>query len=882
MSTGESQKWRRGCAAVLALLAVGLALTCSVTGARWIDTSFPGFFVMANRVVASVSLPHWPVARYSQIYQQAVVAVNGQPVTTAEELYALVRHLPPGSSVTYTLEKDGQTYQLTLPSLSFTREDYILLFIPYLLSGLALALIGIGAWFLKPTAAASQALFIGGLAGGVFALTGVDLYGPAWFFRLHVLGEAFFPASLLVHLTLVFPVDRFRRYRTVLLAVPYVVAGVLAAVYELFLYQPAAYSVIHNLCMIYAGIGGVMLLSGVTWDYYTADSYLTRQRVRVILLGFLGGFAFPAAVMFASGITGGGVAVNYAGFTAFLFLLSLGYAIVKHDLFEIDALLKQGVYYLTLTALITLGYVALLAALNFTLRSSAFIYFHIFPLVFTLAVVFFLNPIKDSLQRVVDRVFFRLRYNPRKVLEATSAALVSTLSLEEILSFIWHTIGETLGVQQGGIFLLVAEKEQYVMAYPRTEAAWALPVGHPLIGAMSQWERVCSLENLPIRAGEGFQPQDADRGELARLGAQLATPLTFEGELIGFIVLGEKISRAFFTADDLDFLRTLANQSALSIANALAYQEIQTLNAALEKKVEERTQELAHANEELHVSLEQLERAYRQLQHSQESLFRTEKMAVLGRLSAGIAHEVNTPLGASLTSLKLLGELVEEYAASLGDPTVSTQDHRDIAADMNRLVRATHQWLEKTAAHIRSLKLHTRTLPQGEAQPFSVLQVIEDTRLLLSHRLRLSQCALVVSCTVSEPIVQGDPSNLGQVLTNLIVNAIDAYKDMDGGAIHVEVVAARDSLEVRVRDRGCGIPRENIERIFEEFFSTKPIGEGTGLGLLIARDIVTNFFGGTIAVESSIPGQGSVFTLRLPWSGREGKSPLSEPHPFRL
>src|SRR5262249_57160323 len=101
----------------------------------------------------------------------------------------------------------------------------------------------------------------------------------------------------------------------------------------------------------------------------------------------------------------------------------------------------------------------------------------------------------------------------------------------------------------------------------------------------------------------------------------------------------------------------------------------------------------ARANEELQLALEQLGQAYRQLQRSQESLFRVEKMAALGRLTAGIAHETNTPLGASLTSLKLLGELVEEYSSSVEDPTVSTQDHREIAADMRHLLGITQQWL---------------------------------------------------------------------------------------------------------------------------------------------------------------------------------------------
>ena len=855
--------WRKGCAGALLLTVFGLAITCSVTSFRWVNTPFPGFFVMANRVVASISLPHWPVALHNQVYQHTVVAVNGQSLETPEELYTLVRQLPPGSPFTYTLEKDGHTSQITLPSLVFTSKDYVLLFVAYVFNGLALACISIGVWFLKPKDLASQALFTLGLAAGCWALTAADLYSPYWFFRLHVLCEAFFPAGF-VRLALIFPVDRLRRFRSVFLQVPYLVALILVAAYQWFLYQPAAYSLIHNLCTIYAAIGLLMLLGGVIWDYATTALPLVRQRIRVILLGFLGGFAFPAGLILLSGLTGGAVPVNYAAFTAFLCPLSLGYAIVKHDLFEIDALLKRGVYYLTLTAVLTFSYLVLLALLNFTVQSSEFAQSSLFPLLFTFIVVLVLNPLKDVLQRGVDRVFFRLRYNPKKVLAATSASLASTLHLEDILPLIWRTINETVGVQQGGVFLLARNTGHYVPTYPPRDHVPALPIEHPLITRVQEKGRVLSLYDLPDTPPASEQP-GGSRQDLEDLGAQLLVPFTFKGDLIGLLALGNKESGAFFSADDIDFLHTLANQSALSIANALAYQEIHTLNTSLEQKVKERTKALAHTNTELQLSLTRLEQAYRDLEHSQENLLRAEKMAALGRLTAGIAHEMNTPLGASLTSIKLVQELVEEYKESIGDPEVGAHDHQEIAAEMDKLVRTTQQWMEKAASHIRSLKLHTRDLQRGEERAFSVLQIIEDTRLLLSHRFRLSQCVLSVSCHSPDPVLYGDPGKLGQVLTNLIVNAIDAYKDVERETkeICLEVREDEHMLDIRVSDQGCGIPRENMDKIFEEFFSTKQLGEGTGLGLPIAKNIVTNFFNGTISVES-VPGQGSEFLLRFP------------------
>jgi DNA-binding response OmpR family regulator/anti-sigma regulatory factor (Ser/Thr protein kinase) len=340
--------------------------------------------------------------------------------------------------------------------------------------------------------------------------------------------------------------------------------------------------------------------------------------------------------------------------------------------------------------------------------------------------------------------------------------------------------------------------------------------------------------------------------------------------------------KRLITSDRLQILNLLLStyETALQKNRELveAQDELRALNEQLEAKVEERTaalraeiterkraeEALARANTELQRSLEQQEQAYRNLQRSQENLIQAEKMAALGQLAAGIAHEMNTPLGASMTSLKLIQELVAEYQASIDDPETGAQDHREIAAEMAELVHSIQQWLEKTTLYIRSLKLHTRNLQQAEERVFSVRQVIEDVGLLLSHHLRLSQCSLSVCCAASDPMLYGDPGKLGQVLTNLMVNAIDAYKDTgrERGEVRVEVGEDGDFLQIRVKDQGCGIAPESREKIFDEFFSTKPPGEGTGLGLPIARDIVSNFFAGTISVESA-PGEGSTFILRL-------------------
>jgi|GEM_PF-874619 len=856
------------CAAALAGAVIALTAICAVTSSRWIGRTFPGFFVMENGVVASVSLPDWPAAP-CEIFQHAVVTVNGVRVTNANEIYAVVRRLPVGANITYTLRQGDKRSQVVQPSRTFRYEDYFLIFPPYLLSGLALSLIGIAIWWLAPEASASKALLLGGLSGGLFAITAADLYSPAHFFRLHILGEAFFPASLLIHLALVFPADRFHRRRTLLIALPYAIAAALGAVYEIYLYRPAIYSLVHNLCMIYAGLGGVVLLGAVSWDYFTSDSHQVRQRVRVLLLGLLAGFAFPGALMFYSGMIGGGAPVNYAAYTVFFFPLSVGYAIVKHDLFEIDRMLKSGVYYLALTATLILGYLGFLTIFDLILHASHFAHSLWFSLLFISAIAMLLNPIRNFLQGTIDRVFFRLHYDPRKVLESSSAALTSTLQLNDILSLICRTIDATVAVNRCTILLFKETSAGYVDAHPLDENVPPLAVDHPLVRILkSRKGHVFSSEDAPA-SGVLDEAEIGARRELEERAAALAVPLAVRDDLLGIMLLGRKKSGAFFSDDDVKLLGALANQSALSIANARAYNEIETLNAALERRVDQRTQELAQSNADLRLSVAQLGRAYRDLQQSQAKLTRAEKMAALGRLAAGIAHEMNTPLGASMTSLKLIQDMVEEHRDTLGEQDAGRADNFAHADEIARLVSATRQWIDRAATHIRSLRANTRDPEREESRFFSVREIVEQIRPLVAHRLRLAQCTLVITSEPPEPALYGPPGKLGQVLTNLVVNAIDAYagSGVKGGEVAVGLSGEKEFALITVSDRGCGIAPEHLDRIFEEFFSTKPSGEGGGLGLSITRDIVSSCFGGSVSVES-VFGQGSRFILRIPTAPR--------------
>ena len=164
-----------------------------------------------------------------------------------------------------------------------------------------------------------------------------------------------FPACLM-HLAVVFPRNRVRRARVLWLAAPYFVSAVLAGAYEVLLSHPGAYSVIHNLCMLYAGLACLVLIGSTVWHYATSTLQCVRQQIRVAMLSCLSAYGLPAVLMLASGLVGGSVSVNYIGFTAFLFPLALGLVILQRDLSRIEVVLRRGTYALSALLLIALAY----------------------------------------------------------------------------------------------------------------------------------------------------------------------------------------------------------------------------------------------------------------------------------------------------------------------------------------------------------------------------------------------------------------------------------------------------------------------------------------------------------------------------------------------
>jgi DNA-binding LacI/PurR family transcriptional regulator/signal transduction histidine kinase len=247
----------------------------------------------------------------------------------------------------------------------------------------------------------------------------------------------------------------------------------------------------------------------------------------------------------------------------------------------------------------------------------------------------------------------------------------------------------------------------------------------------------------------------------------------------------------------------------------------------------------------------------------QRQLLLSEKMAGIGRLTAGIAHEMNTPLSAVRSALEEAKKLAEEYRDSIGDPEVTSEDHQAIAADIIKSLDLSRRAAEKASAFVRSIKSQTRDMGSRDKHGLDVATVLEETVLLLSHASR--ECGVPIKLELRErplPLL-GISDRLSQIVTNLLVNALDACQGIPGAAVRLTAWMDDDGVRIDVSDDGCGIPEEHLQKIFEPLFTTKPVGKGTGLGLAIIHDLMESDFAGTIHVESVV-GKGTTFHLLFP------------------
>lgn len=565
---------------------------------------------------------------------------------------------------------------------------------------------------------------------------------------------------------------------------------------------------------------------------------IQKNKLKYVFIGF-GALTLLTSL---TSLTVWGVPIYPAGAFGFIPLLVFAAGVFRYDLLDMGQMIRKGILYATLTALLAAVYILVAVTLQTLFKELRLGDSYLFPLVLVAVIVLLSGPLKNRLQGVLERILTKGRYDYRQTLRHVSQTIATVLDKAKITRLLEETIIDAMQVQNCLLFQVDPVDGRYrAVAQAGHRVAMAqgamLAADAHLVQYLNRDDRPVLKQQLLGAKPDGVIEQVLT--QLVRLGGEVALPMRFKGALKGFLVMGEKHSGEIFTAEDMDLLEPLCHQSAVAIENAHAYQALRKLNRTLEERVAERTRDLRAA-------LEEKER-------SQEQLIRSESLAAIGLLVAGVAHELNNPLASATSLLQSTVEDLRQW-----DPRRPVEEDLidDLAFADKELARA-----KSIVASLLGLARQTQTYEES----VDINRVVRDTLRVLYNQYKHTPLNIVQALDEHLPLLRGNFANLGQVVLNIIQNAIQAVADPDGKIVlTTEYDSERRQAIFRCQDNGPGIAAAIRHDVFKPFFTTKPVGQGTGLGLYICHQIVQKH-SGTIALEAAEP-RGTVVVVRLPVS----------------
>jgi class 3 adenylate cyclase len=552
------------------------------------------------------------------------VEINGQRFSDLAQFRALMRRAL-GAENVYRIERGGSRIDVTIRNapIGFKRAFYKsgLLF----LLGLGYALIGILVFLMKPHARSSWIFFLFTAVMGMFIsfLYKISTMTPAWLETVHIFIYTFMPATL-AHLTLAFPQERLvlkRRPWTQL--VPYLLSLALFACARVLtpniMDAPRAVMIA---VMAWVALSVVLFLASCLQLRMTTTSDIVRLRARMILLGFAIAASVPLLDFVSSVLFGVYLLPDFNLYLPFfiVFPAFVGYSIVKHNLFDIDAIIKRTYGYVLFTGALAGFYGIFVFVSNRAFGEYEFARAEAFPLPFIISVVIVFNPLRLRVQRLIDRVFYRLDYDYRETVQQVSRRMRTLLDRDEIGRAVMDTALGTMFIDSGCVVLRNRNNVKYECLIPAGQRdSAAAPVNHHLeeghrangagtagadaqeieeasytirpAGAVSHLKGLTIGDDEPLirRLAEqqkaltvydveedpAFEDtREACRKVFGRIEATLLVPMIYERRLAGLIALGRKKSGKFYRREDILLLDTLANQASVAIENAYKIEEI--------------------------------------------------------------------------------------------------------------------------------------------------------------------------------------------------------------------------------------------------------------------------------------------------------------------
>ncbi len=513
-----------------------------------------------------------------------IVAINGQFYTSFDELFFKnIRHAQPGSVNTYTVRRDGKTLDLSLTTGRLGLAAVLWRSGSLFVIGLVYVVIGALVFLMKPHATESWLFFVMTCCIGMVVSYSApsDLIHPLWFYDVRGLLEVILPAPV-IHLALKFPKTRaFLRQKPWLSMVPYLLS---LSLFSLMRLTSTVYwnipPTLYLLRVIYTMLGVLIFLVSMVWNFLQEPSIIIRLQSQVIFVGIILGFFIPTADLLVRSLWHAYLLADPAlGFAIFLliFPLSIGYTIVKYDLFAIDVIVRRTYGYALSTLAIVGAYALIIAVLNLTFQSSAISTSPLFSLGFALGVVFFLEPLHRRFQSLVDRVFYRQRYDYRKTIRDISEAMTSILDPELIHQTLIGSVVKEMFLENGLLLLPDSTRQTYQVQV--AEGVEAGNLGSRQLGEHDALLRALQEKNAAIFRYEidlhpFYEPsREVLQKTFQSFASELMLPLKYKNEMRGIISLGPKKSGKMFTPEDLDLLQTMINQSAVALENTNLFKE---------------------------------------------------------------------------------------------------------------------------------------------------------------------------------------------------------------------------------------------------------------------------------------------------------------------
>ena len=571
---------------VTALLALAMLVLTPFWALGYYHQPFVGVLLEPNNVVSKIAGKNWPVHQAGAVWPEQLSTMNGTPVKTVQQVNAFLVNNGNAPVWLEFIQRDGAIRRIRVTPVQMPVGDIISLFlIPYLVGLLFLA-IGLWAYRLRGGLRASRALLIFASAVSITTSTFFDMNTTHHVLLLWAVSLSV-AASACIHLALVFPqqmhlVDRWPASRFIawayclVFAIP-VVSEILSPA------SPLAYITTWQYSYAYMAFATSLFLAFLIWRILHSDSPVIRQQSRVIIFGATLSFA-PMVIFYLLPTAFSSTAQEFRASIYFplliLFPLSITYAILRYRLLDVDRLLANILTY-TLTTGVTLavfyGLVTLLSlAIRQTVRSDN----PLLMALYLLALVLGLSPLRRFVQRIIDRFFYRSPADYRRVLNVLSSNLVITPDLERTLELLSVQLQQALAPEKFIIYLYDDQRALYVPHSHEVRSAPELTSDEPLVDAIrTAGGALWFLPNRPL-------PDELRQsGTFRALGCSAFVPLNYEGSLIGFMALGPRRSGDLYTRDDLDFLGTVAGQSALALENARLFVNLRhTLDQTLEMK----------------------------------------------------------------------------------------------------------------------------------------------------------------------------------------------------------------------------------------------------------------------------------------------------------